>query len=336
VALTGALLSVPSPCCEQAAAVAASVWFRDLPHAASTNAAVRDAVTRKLRAAAEVSGGAGAVVSVRSTRAAPGGGTQVEATVTLPPAGQAVSPQSVAAALAVRLDSEASVLFAADAALGTLGDTPGRVQDRWVWSGDAAALPANGVPTAVDDHAAAAVSAALQLQGIDCQAAGSAAAEEGVALVAQHVQEQVARYTLRAGEPSQAVTVHVSSGNLPSTRVLTLAAAARPDNVDAVVRLSRPTFTRALTLDVTQHLRRGVTSPASKLRGWWHADGRVGWSVCVAAAATPRRPLRRRWRRGCARIRRLWCRARSCLGTCRRCGCTATTLAPPPLRRQRR
>jgi hypothetical protein len=81
------------------------------------------------------------------------------------------------------------------------------------------------------------VGVALQLQGIDCEAAGSAAAEEGVALVAQHVQEQVARYTLHAGEPSGAVTVQVSPGNLPSTRVLTLTAAARPDNVDAVVRL---------------------------------------------------------------------------------------------------
>ena len=116
----------------QAAAVAASVWFRDLPHSASTDAAVRDAVIRKLRAAAEVGGGAGAVVTVRSTNAAPGGGTQVVATVTLPRAGQAVSPRSVAASLAVRLDREAAVVFAADATLGTLGQTPGRVQDRWV------------------------------------------------------------------------------------------------------------------------------------------------------------------------------------------------------------
>jgi len=48
----------------------------------------------------------------------------------------------------------------------------------------------------------------------------------------------VARYTLHAGEPSEAVTVHVSPGDLPSTRVLTLTAAARPENADAVVRLS--------------------------------------------------------------------------------------------------
>ena len=61
-----------------------------------------------------------------------------------------------------------------------------------MWSGEAAALPPNGVPSTVDDDDdAAAVAAALQLQGIDCEAAGSAAAEEGVTLVAQHVQEQV-------------------------------------------------------------------------------------------------------------------------------------------------